>query len=57
MPRAGQVKPPARSRAEMVEYLVAGTVIFEAVLAALRRMAQEHHSAERFGPAAGGGSP
>jgi DNA-binding transcriptional MerR regulator len=40
--------PVGASRAEMVEYMVVGTVVFEAVLAALRRMAQEHYSAERF---------
>lgn len=49
--REVQRTPTGGSRAEMVEYLVAGTLVFEAVLAALRRMAQEHHSAERFGAA------
>lgn len=34
-----------------VEATVIGTVIFERVLAALRRLAQEHHSRRRFGAA------
>jgi DNA-binding transcriptional MerR regulator len=42
----------APSRAESVERLVVGTVVFEAVLTALRRLAEERHSlrqlAERF---------
>ena len=41
--------PTDKSRAEMVEFVVVGTVVYEAVLGALRRMAQEHHSARRFG--------
>jgi DNA-binding transcriptional MerR regulator len=41
--------PDRGDRAETVEHLVVGTVLFEAVLAALRHLAQEHHSAERFG--------
>ena len=32
-----------------VETTVIGTVVFERVLVALRRLAQEHHSRERFG--------
>ncbi|MDP8931457.1 MAG: MerR family transcriptional regulator [Actinomycetota bacterium] len=36
------------SLAEAVEEVVVGTVVFEAALVALRRLAQEHHSAERF---------
>lgn len=36
---------PARSRAEAVEGVVVGTMVFEAALVALRRLAQEHHSA------------
>lgn len=36
------------SRSQTVERLVVGTVMFEAILAALRRMSQEHHSARRF---------
>lgn len=36
-------------RAEAVEQVVVGTVVFEAVLTALRRLAQEHLSRERFG--------
>ena len=35
-------------RERAVENAVVGTVVFEAVLAALRRLAQEHHSAARF---------
>lgn len=41
--------PTEGPRAEAVERVVVGTVVFEAVLAALRRLAQEHHSARRFG--------
>jgi DNA-binding transcriptional MerR regulator len=37
-----------RSRAETVEASVVGTVVFEAALIALRRLAQEHHSALRY---------
>jgi hypothetical protein len=36
------------SRAEQIEGLVIGTVVFEAALVALRRLAQEHHSFLRF---------
>lgn len=36
-------------RAEAVERTVVGTVVFERALAALRRLAQEHHSRRRFG--------
>ena len=36
-------------RGDTVERLVVGTVLFAAVLTAMRRLAQEHHSAERFG--------
>jgi DNA-binding transcriptional MerR regulator len=39
---------PSGSRAEAVEAAVLGTVLFEAVLVALRRLAQEHHSASRL---------
>jgi DNA-binding transcriptional MerR regulator len=41
---------PTASRPEAVEGAVVGTVVFEAALVALRRLAQEHHSARRFGP-------
>jgi DNA-binding transcriptional MerR regulator len=41
--------PTGGSRAETVEWMVIGTVVYEAALAALRRLAQEHHSALRFG--------
>jgi DNA-binding transcriptional MerR regulator len=37
--------PRDAPRDEAVEYLVVGTVVFGAVMAALRRLAQEHHSA------------
>jgi DNA-binding transcriptional MerR regulator len=40
--------PTDRDREETVEAAVVGTVIFESVLTALRRLAQESHSAERF---------
>jgi DNA-binding transcriptional MerR regulator len=36
------------SRAAAVEWAVVGTVVFESVLVALRRLALEHHSARRF---------
>ena len=40
--------PADAPRAEAVERAVVGTVVFEAALLALRRLAQAHHSAERF---------
>jgi DNA-binding transcriptional MerR regulator len=40
--------PLDRDRQETVEAVVVGTVIFESVLVALRRLAQEQHSAARF---------
>ncbi len=40
--------PEHGSRGQIVEHLVIGTVLFEAILAALRHLAQEHHSARRF---------
>jgi DNA-binding transcriptional MerR regulator len=47
---AREVKSVSRgSRAEIVERMVVGTVVFDAVLIALRRLAQEHHSAMRSG--------
>ena len=39
---------PSGLRAEAVEGAVVGTVVFEAALVALRRLAQAHHSALRF---------
>jgi hypothetical protein len=42
--------PPAESRSRMVEAVVVGTVVFESALISLRRLAEEHHSAERFEP-------
>jgi len=44
----GQVRA-GTSRADAVESAIVGTVVFEAALTALRRLAQEHHSATRFG--------
>ena len=46
--------PAGGSRAEAVEAVVVGPVVFEAVLVALRRLAHAHHSAERFAGDAGG---
>jgi DNA-binding transcriptional MerR regulator len=40
--------PADAPRSDMVEGAVVGTVVFEAVLASLRKLAQEHHSAQRF---------
>ena len=40
--------PSAACRPEAVERAVVGTVVFETALVALRRLAQEHHSARRF---------
>lgn len=40
--------PRNASRAETVEWMVIGTVVYETALAALRRLAQEHHSAREF---------
>lgn len=41
--------PEHASRADAVEWMVIGTVVYEAAFSALRRLAQEHHSALRFG--------
>ncbi len=41
--------PERGSRSLIVEHMVVGTVMFEAILVALRRLAHEHHSAHRFG--------
>ncbi|CAN5651662.1 MerR family transcriptional regulator [soil metagenome] len=40
--------PTDAPRARAIESVVVGTVVFEVVLNALRRLAQEHHSADRF---------
>jgi DNA-binding transcriptional MerR regulator len=40
--------PTGAPRAETVERVVVGTVVFEAALAALRRLAQANHAATRF---------
>lgn len=39
---------PTTSREQAVEFVVAGTVLYEPVLLALRRLAQQHVSATRF---------
>ncbi len=41
--------PTGATRAETMERVVIGTVVFDAVLSALRGLAQEHHSAARLG--------
>ena len=41
--------PANEGRDEIVEGAVVGTVVFEAALTALRRLAEAHHSAIRFG--------
>jgi DNA-binding transcriptional MerR regulator len=43
--------PAESTRAEIVERVVVGAVVFDAVVSALRRLAQEHRSALRFGAA------
>jgi len=43
------ILPAQGSRSAIIEGAIVGTVVFEAALAALRRLAHEHHSAERFG--------
>lgn len=40
--------PEDAPRARRIEGVVVGTVVFEVVLTALRRLAEEHHSAARF---------
>ena len=42
--------PAGATRDEAVEYVVVGTVVYGAALAALRRLAHEHHSARRQAP-------
>ena len=50
---AGELRTiPTRSRAEAVEGVVVGTIVFEAALVALRRLAQARHSALRFAASA-----
>jgi DNA-binding transcriptional MerR regulator len=44
----------ADSREDQVEQVVVGTVIYETALVALRRLAEEHHSAMQFAPPATG---
>ncbi len=38
----------ASTREDLVEQVVVGTIVYETALIALRRLAQEHHSAMRF---------
>lgn len=45
--------PVGASRAEAMEFVVIGTVVFEAVFSALRRLAHERHSAARLGSGSG----
>lgn len=45
--------PATGPRSRTVEAAVVGTVVFEAALVALRRLAEEHHSAARFAAAVG----
>lgn len=40
---------PTLGRAAVVEQVVVGTVVYEQILVALRRLADEHHSSLRFG--------
>jgi hypothetical protein len=40
--------PAGATRADTMERAVIGTVVFDAVLSALRRLAQERHSAKRL---------
>ena len=40
--------PRGGTRLDTLEEMVIGTVVFEAVLTALRRLAHEHHSSRRF---------
>jgi hypothetical protein len=49
----GRTTPPGSTRTETMERVVIGTVVFEAVFSALRRLAHERHSAARFGPGTG----
>lgn len=44
-----EATPDGTERSETVEFAVVGTVVYEAVLVALRKLAQEHHSRRRFG--------
>jgi hypothetical protein len=40
---------PSTGRAELLAQMVVGQVLFGHLLAVLRRLAEEHHSGERFG--------
>jgi DNA-binding transcriptional MerR regulator len=45
--------PSGGSRVEQMEYVVVGTIAFETALNAIRRLALEHASAQRFNSASG----
>jgi len=45
----GRTTPPGSTRTETMERVVIGTVVFEAVFSALRRLSHERHSAAHFG--------
>ena len=45
---------PGRGDAALLQQMVVGQVLFGQVLGALRRLAEEHHSGERFGHPVGG---
>jgi DNA-binding transcriptional MerR regulator len=47
----GAVSGSSAPRAETVEQMVVGTVLFERILDTMRLLAQEHHSARRFASA------
>ena len=42
--------PETGVRSAILEHMVIGTVLFETILDAMRLLAQEHHSAQRFAP-------
>jgi DNA-binding transcriptional MerR regulator len=47
----------AKDASDVLYRAVVGTVVYEPVLLALRRLAEEHESAERLGPTDGQGAP
>ncbi len=42
--------PADMPRDDLIERVVTGTILMERALTALRRLAQEHHSAKRYTP-------
>jgi DNA-binding transcriptional MerR regulator len=48
VPEVERTTPPEASRAEIMERVVIGAVVFDTVMSALRRLAQEHRSSQRF---------